>query len=415
MFSDSATQIALDAPILLIVAVCIAALLGLFLTFAWLQRRSVRALAWWGSAYLIGAASMLQWSAPAHIVNIPPAIPTALIFVACGMMWNGVRLFQQRRLLPVFGLAGAAAWLFAVHLPAFPPGNYPRIVLGAVVVAVYTFLIAFELWRERRKSLYSRTAAIVVPTLHAGILLTPFVMRLIWPDLFAASWSTMFALETVIYAVGAAFIMLLLVEDRQVTVYRNAAIVDPLTGLINRRGFQEYALSLCARRAARRQPVSMLMFDLDHFKSINDRFGHAVGDDALRLFGEVARSNMRENDIVARYGGEEFAAIVPANLEDAAKIGERIRASFQDAGVTISGHRMNATVSIGIATSQARVTDLEQLAARADSALYRAKREGRNRVYLAGDTPAEEAAHLIGAAAAKAEPPPLALACKTAA
>jgi diguanylate cyclase (GGDEF)-like protein len=415
MLSDSATQTALDAPILLIVAVCIAALLGLFLTFAWLQRRSVRALAWWGSAYLIGAASMVQWSAPAHVVSIPPAIPTALIFVACGMMWNGIRLFQQRRLLPVAGLAGAIAWLVAINLPAFPPGNYPRIVLGAVVVAVYTFLIAFELWRERRKSLYSRTAAVVVPALHAGILLTPFVMRLIWPDLFAASWSTIFALETVIYAVGAAFIMLLLVEDRQVTVYRNAAIVDPLTGLINRRGFQESALHLCARRAARRQPVSMLMFDLDHFKSINDRFGHAVGDDALRVFGEVARSNMRENDIVARLGGEEFAAIVPANLEDAAKIGERIRASFQEAGVTISGRRMNATVSIGISTSQARVTDLEQLAARADSALYRAKREGRNRVYLAGDTSAEEAAHPIGTAAVETGPPAPVLSCKTAA
>lgn len=415
MFSDSATQTALDAPILLIVGVCIAALLGLFLTFAWMQRRSVRALAWWGSAYLIGAASMVQWSAPAHVVSIPPAIPTALIFVACGMMWNGVRLFQQRRLLPVAGLAGAIAWLVAVNLSAFPPGNYPRIVLGAVVVAVYTFLIAFELWRERRKSLYSRTAAIVVPALHAGILLTPFVLRLLWPDLLAASWSTMFALETVIYAVGAAFIMLLLVENRQVAVYRNAAIIDPLTGLINRRGFQENALRLCVLQAARRQPVSMLMFDLDYFKSINDRFGHAVGDDALRVFGEVARSNMRENDIVARLGGEEFAAIVPANLEDAVKIGERIRASFQEAGVTISGHRMNATVSIGIATSQARVNDLEQLAARADSALYRAKRKGRNRVYLAGDTPAEEAAHSIGTAGVETPPPAPVLACKTAA
>lgn len=415
MFSDSATQTALDAPILLIVGVCIAALLGLFLTFAWMQRRSVRALAWWGSAYLIGAASMVQWSAPAHVVSIPPAIPTALIFVACGMMWNGVRLFQQRRLLPVAGLAGAIAWLVAVNLSAFPPGNYPRIVLGAVVVAVYTFLIAFELWRERRKSLYSRTAAIVVPALHAGILLTPFVLRLLWPDLLAASWSTMFALETVIYAVGAAFIMLLLVENRQVAVYRNAAIIDPLTGLINRRGFQENALRLCVLQAARRQPVSMLMFDLDYFKSINDRFGHAVGDDALRVFGEVARSNMRENDIVARLGGEEFAAIVPANFEDAVKIGERIRASFQEAGVTISGHRMNATVSIGIATSQARVNDLEQLAARADSALYRAKRKGRNRVYLAGDTPAEEAAHSIGTAGVETPPPAPVLACKTAA
>src|SRR5690606_33387805 len=90
----------LDMPTLIFVAICIAAMLGLFLVFTWLQQRSVRALAWWGSAYLIGASSMALWSAPAGPVGVPAELPAALIFVACGMFWNGVRLFHERRTRP---------------------------------------------------------------------------------------------------------------------------------------------------------------------------------------------------------------------------------------------------------------------------------------------------------------------------
>ena len=114
------------------------------------------------------------------------------------------------------------------------------------MVAAYTFFIAFELWRERRKSLYSRTAAIVVPCLHAAIFLMPLGMRAFLPEVFAAGWLTVFALETIIYAVGTAFIVLLMVKDHHVHVYRSAATTDHLTGLLNRRAFLE-ARAACAR------------------------------------------------------------------------------------------------------------------------------------------------------------------------
>jgi GGDEF domain-containing protein len=315
-------QFFLDVPTLTFVAVCLAGLLGLFLIVAWLQQRDARALAWWGSAYLIGAASMLLSGMQGSFIPIPPEVPGALFFLACGVIWNGVRLFQGRKVLVLAASAGAAAWLVIYQFPALAAAGGERIGLGALIVSAYTFVIAWELWRERRKSLFSRTAAVIVPGLHAAIFLLPLAMQMLWPDSYATGWMTVFALETIIYAVGTAFIVLLMVKDHHVNVYRSAASTDHLTGLLNRRAFLEGAKALCEKHGAR-GPVTLMMFDLDHFKSINDRFGHAVGDEALRVFAQVASSSMRASDVVGRLGGEEFAAIVPGGADVAKIVAER--------------------------------------------------------------------------------------------
>ncbi|MGH6681009.1 MAG: GGDEF domain-containing protein, partial [Bradyrhizobium sp.] len=246
-------------------------------------------------------------------------------------------------------------------------------------VATYTFWIAFELGRERRKSLYSPTATILIPGLHAGIFLLPLAMRTFLPGIVASSWLTVFVLETIIYGVGTAFIVLMMVQDRQVLYYRNAATTDFLTKLPNRRAFREGARALCDYQARRNEPVTVLMFDLDHFKHINDRFGHATGDEALRVFAHVVRSSMRTSDLVARVGGEEFAAIVPASQATSASIAERVRTSFEATGEMIDGKPLGATVSIGAATARGPAS-VDELLARADAALYTAKQLGRNRV-----------------------------------
>jgi diguanylate cyclase (GGDEF)-like protein len=134
------------------------------------------------------------------------------------------------------------------------------------------------------------------------------------------------------------------------------------------------------------------LFDLDKFKSINDRFGHAVGDDALKVFAATASAKMRASDVIGRLGGEEFAAILPGSAAEAAMVAERLRLAFQAAGVVISGHHIGATVSIGIATAIPPV-QIDPLLARADAALYRAKHSGRNRIeFDETDFPAPERA-----------------------
>ncbi|MGA8397207.1 MAG: GGDEF domain-containing protein [Pseudolabrys sp.] len=374
----------LDLPTLSLVAVCIAGLLGVFLIIDWMQQRNVRALAWWGSAYLIGASAMALASMPTPLIESPPVVPGALTFLACGMIWNGVRLFQGRRILTTATFIGAALWLGIGQIPGALENGHGQI-LGALIVPVYTFFIAFELWRERHRTRYSRAAAIVVPCVHAGIFLVPLAMRAFLPSDYNAAWLTVFTLETIIYAVGTAFIVMLMVKDHHVHVYRTSACTDHLTGLLSRRAFFENAHTLCAAQARRKEPVAMLMFDLDHFKSINDRFGHAVGDEVLRVFGQVVRASTRADDIIGRFGGEEFIAIVPGGVESASKIAERV---LQDS-------RRRAQLS---RRCYEPVTAIDALISRTDAALYRAKHGGRNRVHIADEEAASDRSRLINAA-----------------
>ncbi len=392
--------VALDGPTLSFAAVCLAALLGSFLISAWLQQRSIRALAWWGTAYFIGASSIALWAAPAPVVQLPSELPQALMFVACGMLWNGVRLFHGRRLWPGPMFVGAIVWLVVCQAPGMQEGSAARIAFGAIVVSAYTFFIAYELWSERRKSLFSRTAAIVVPCVHAAIFLMPLVMRAILPDAFTNEWRTVLAVESIIYAIGTAFVMLLLVKDHHVHFYRLAATTDHLTGLFNRRAFVDAANAMYARQGARGDAVTLLMFDLDKFKSINDRFGHGVGDSALKVFAKVASTSIRATDVLGRLGGEEFAAIIPEETAGAIQVAERLRLAFQAAGLTIDGHEIGATVSIGVVTSYAPVPNLDALLLRADEALYAAKNGGRNRHHIAPDEPGCEQARQAAAARA---------------
>lgn len=391
MVAGPTPALSLDIPTLVFVSIALAGLLGVFLVISWVQDRNVPSLAWWGSAYLIGASSVALWLAPAPRFHIPPEVPEAMTLLACGVVWSGIRLFHGRALKPLVAFAGAIAWPVLCDLPGLVEGSEARIALGATLVAAYTFVIALELWRERRKSLFSRTAAIVVPSLHAAIFLMPLAMQAFMPQRVAAQWLTVFALEAMIYAVGTAFIMMLMVKDHHVYVYRRAATTDHLTGLPNRRAFLQDAATLCALQARRRQPVTLMMFDLDHFKSINDRFGHATGDEALKVFAQVLNTSMRVTDIMGRLGGEEFAVIVAGNMETTAKIAERIRAGFEAAGFMIAGHVVGGTVSIGAATAAEPVLDIDALLSRADAALYEAKRSGRNRMHAAPDLPPEPA------------------------
>ena len=148
---------------------------GLLLALTWLQQRNVRALAWWGAAYLIGASSMALWSAPTPLFKLPPEAAGRADF-------RRLRHDLERRAAVPWppalcrspASAGALVWLVLCQLAGLARRQQWRASsLGAIVVAAYTFFIAFELWRERRKQLHSRAAAVVVPSLHAAIFLMP--------------------------------------------------------------------------------------------------------------------------------------------------------------------------------------------------------------------------------------------------
>jgi len=369
-----------DQTTLFTVATSITGLLGVFLLVLWLQERSMRALAWWGGAYLLGAFAVTLWGEQARYSFMTPELPNALLFVACGMIWNGARLFQGRAVLPGGLFAGAVVWLIATQYEGFAASDHARTVLSSLVIALYAFLTAFELRRERRRSLARRWFWIAIPLLHATVFLAPIAQIVLLPTAVSPDrLFALFAFETVTYVVGTAFVIVVMAKERVAQVHKTAAMTDLLTGLFNRGAFLDAAHRLMAEQAKKHQPISALLFDLDTFKSINDRFGHAVGDETLKVFASIASARMRASDVLGRIGGEEFAAILPGDAAEAGLVAERLRLAFQAAGVVISDHRIGATVSVGVATATAPV-HLDTLLAHADAALYRAKHNGRNRV-----------------------------------
>ncbi|MCX4240738.1 diguanylate cyclase [Paraliomyxa miuraensis] len=172
-------------------------------------------------------------------------------------------------------------------------------------------------------------------------------------------------------------------EDKTRELERTAR-TDPLTGVGNRRVFDERLVAEVARSRRHGRPLALLMFDLDHFKQINDRHGHLVGDDLLSLFGTILREGLRASDLPCRYGGEEFLLIAPETTGERARaVAERIRLEYR-ARTAVRGTVGPQTVSVGISASDVLEVELSErsLLAAADEALYRAKALGRDRVEL---------------------------------
>jgi diguanylate cyclase (GGDEF)-like protein len=226
--------------------------------------------------------------------------------------------------------------------------------------------------------------------LHGFVLMLPILLGdLLNPHdaaFFGSIWMKGFAVELVLYAVGTVFVIFMLVSDREVIVHKTAASVDPLTGMLNRRGFAEATARVIAREEKASRPATVMIFDIDHFKLINDRFGHPAGDEILKLFATIVINTLRVSDLSGRIGGEEFAAFLACSLEEGVLVAERVRVAFENSGIVDETGPVDTTVSIGVAGGLAG-TELEVLLAAADAALYQAKRGGRNRVEAAMELP----------------------------
>ena len=176
-------------------------------------------------------------------------------------------------------------------------------------------------------------------------------------------------------------------KERFLVWYQQASLIDPLTGVANRRAFFEQGNKLLERSVWAGTPTALLLFDLDAFKTINDRFGHATGDAVLTAFCRITASQLRPADLLARMGGEEFACLLPGiSRQEAVWIADRVREAFEGATHVAGSGSFTVTVSVGVVSSDEHARDLACLLAEADRALYRAKENGRNRVE-SGDLP----------------------------
>jgi len=226
---------------------------------------------------------------------------------------------------------------------------------------------------------FAPTDVLMVPIQHHGILLG-------WVILAASSpfdENATRLLPLLIQGLGLALNNALLHADLQ-----RVAALDPLTAVYNRRFGMKRLEEEIARAQRNRGPLALLILDLDHFKRINDTYGHLVGDKVLLRAAGICRDMLRKGDILMRYGGEEFIAILPgSDVEDARQVAERIRFAIRQNRMELSGQEVQVTVSIGVACSngQGQQQTAESLIKQADTRLYAAKSAGRDRVMIDGN------------------------------
>jgi len=353
------------------------------------QAQRSRELGLWAAAYGVFAVGCIVAMNRAIFPGVVgPAICNVAMMLGYLLMLQGALALDGKRMHPalIAGLLAAigAAWFVAGagavsllwnHVSSFP-------------IAVVCALTAFTLYRsETARRLRSRPIAVVVFACHslfyaARTFIMPIVTAIHGNEVLpTVAVITMY--EAVLFSVAMAMSLLALVREEDRARLLATTRTDFLTELHNRQGFFELApkrLSRTGKDAAH----ALLAIDLDHFKAINDKYGHEAGDRVLKLFASIARDTAGPAAMSARLGGEEFAILLSNMVAaEARTVAEDIARRFAETAAQSDGLAIPATVSIGVAEAKGQEADLNALLAAADRALYRAKMAGRNRIEVA--------------------------------
>jgi diguanylate cyclase (GGDEF)-like protein len=381
----------LDMLTMAAVNVTVTAVLGLVLIFTWGRERANSFVGWWGLAQLVMSAGVLiavvLWRTN-HAALVP--VGSASMILANALQWKASCQFEHRPAHPLWIIAGPIAFLLAAPSGLLGPFD-GRLILLCTLIATYNFAAAIELAHGYRERLRSRWPAVVMLIAAGALYLSwlPLILTLPIHEaglVFVSSWFAMIVLVNLSVRTALAFIVLAMAKERRELERRLDALTDPLTGLPNRRALIEAAEELRQQGdALRADPISVLLFDLDHFKEINDAYGHRFGDHVLKLFAATLSQQLDGDTILARLGGEEFAAILRgANPVAAVEAAESVRSAFETSAALVDGVAVGGTVSVGAASDAEIKCDIGMLFHRADAALYMAKSAGRNRVELVG-------------------------------
>jgi diguanylate cyclase (GGDEF)-like protein len=377
----------LDVQTLSVVTVFVTALLGALLVFAGLQNRTIRAPMWWGAAHIINAIGLgLLTSRGLAPDFLTIGLANALVLFGYGLTWTGARVFDGRKVSLYLVLLAPAIWTLLCLVPGFAHDDNVGVVVVSTALALFALLTAHEFWSGRDEQLMSRWPSIFVLLAYAAVLLARVPATLLSPtfaddSLLRGLSFALLTFGTLLFTVVMAFLQLNMTKERTELRHKINSLVDPLSGVANRRAFLDGAAELLIRQEAEREPLAMMLFDLDHFKQVNDRFGHSVGDAVLQTFAGTATATLGTDVLFARIGGEEFAScIAVGDLDEAFAIADRVRRNFAAAAARFGADELLPTVSAGVTLGcdpRVKVLDLLSIV---DRALYRAKENGRNRV-----------------------------------
>jgi len=371
-----------NATLLIAIAFSSGALM-LTLMLSWLNARDSYLISWaTGMAFVVAALTTLSLSNGRYDIWTPLA-PYAVLISGLALIHAGTRQFRTGhvRLLPVSLLW--AACMLGIILPfLFGLSGLGTIALN-LACAIYMFLAGYQYWAGRTEAPIPLVAGSILFAL-TGLSFICCAIVLLFDGQWVLTapprnWAEEFnSIMAIVGLTGIGALSLTLNQSRATRRHRLEAQTDSLTGLLNRRAlFDRFG------KAELPLGTAVLMFDIDHFKQINDRQGHAAGDAVIRHLAAILRQNLRDDDSVARIGGEEFCAVLlPMPVDQAKAVADRIRADFEQATIRLIAESVRATVSVGVATSGTDES-FSSVLNRADAALYKAKDSGRNRVTAA--------------------------------
>ena len=391
---------------LLLLALQYAVLAPAWIVAAFVLPGERRAASWWVAHAVCSAMALLLIVFGMYAEHPPErALGNVLAVAATLALQRGVWSFTGQRswtlpqglLLVASSVVSVLAALDVAWVPA-------RIALVSGIWAALNFWTARDVWRHVWQNLRQRWGLLyAAPMLLAGLMLAARSLRALQsPETVMAEvlqntlLSLGSALTGMVSALMIQMVLVALVVSRMVRRLERLSRHDPLTDLLNRRAID--ALLQQEEQRARRLPTpgklaasfSVLMIDIDHFKRLNDSYGHAIGDRALQHLAAVMGAQLRDLDCLARWGGEEFLVLLPGSSgADALALAERLCGRIRSLPLASEAGRLTLTVSVGVAEWHGPRDSITELLRRADAALYLAKHEGRDRVRRAGGVPLE--------------------------
>lgn len=369
----------LDIYTLFVCELYVLGFLSIIMVFAWVGSHYDRVLGFTCLSLVFTLIAVFLSSLRSSGLHfLPVAVGNVLVMLAYGGLLNAFRRFCGKP-IGMHWLLGALLWALLCCFPAFYYSLPKRVLVLCIACVAYTAALIQLVWRARdtlKATFWPAQLLLWIHLLfHLARMFLDSAIASTQPGAIGGSdFSVYVILESILFVIGLTFTILAMVNERMQIALKHTSLHDPLTSVWNRRALFTEAEKIVARCRRQNRPFSAILFDLDHFKSINDRYGHHQGDQILIHFCEIVRGLIPAEGRFARLGGEEFAAIIPAGPRDAEAWCEAIRLAV----CASQPNDIAWSVSIGFASVTHGQQDFESLLALADAALYHAKASGRN-------------------------------------
>ena len=382
----------LDIRSMMVMVLPLNLLCFLLLTLAGFQAGNVHGVRHWAIGSLFtGLALSSAYTVTDPVYSSGVVISgSTLLAAALGFQFNGIQYFKTgryNRCIPLF----LVCLIFVIDywFVFLSPNVHARVISNSLIFGLCNLANARALLipiAQPLRTAYWFTGGSFL--LFAIVLISRAIIVYLAPPHSFFLYSTTPINPTTFFIgslvqMSVTFGFVLMLNYQLATELQKLALTDALTGALNRRSIEQEAFRLTARCKRTGDTLAVMMIDVDHFKSINDRYGHAIGDEVLKRLAKVAQKTIRTDDYFARYGGEEFCVLLPSTAEKEAWImADRLRQLFSAEEMESNGEVLKSTISIGVADSAQLGVDLVPLIAAADQAMYRAKQAGRNRVVM---------------------------------